>query len=221
MPYTDVNNKHLGTRSQKLRRIIPIKNFICEKIDESQEIKRLCRYVDSMTPLEDKGITYDNRIIDQPDLKDSLLRYARKDTHLTDNGKERVIIPYSWSTSILNERQMNIYVYHPVTVFNPYAYRNGTSILGSHSFMIDIVYPIELNELANGEERALSIACIIMDIFDKYTFDEKEMVDKVGNVSFEMLEDEIVDSRLGSTKYGCLTIPFRVSTSSVRTRKGV
>ena len=215
----DLNNAILGTYSQKLSKIVPIKNFMCKKIDEVQDIRRLCRYIDSLSPLDEKGITYGNEFIGQPDLKDSLMSIAKKDKHLTKNGKEKVLIPYNWSISILNERQMNIYVYHPMTTFSSYSYRNGVSIVGEHTFMVDIVYPIELNELVDGHERALSIACRILDLFDGYTIDEPEFVEQVGNVSFEIKEDSIIDDRLGSTKYGCLTIPFRVSTIGKRTDK--
>lgn len=214
--YKDLNNKLMGTHSQKLSKIVPIKNFMCKKIDEVQEIKRLCRYIDSMSPLNNRGITYSNEIIDQPDLTDSLMSHAKRDKHLTDNGKERVIIPYNWSTSILNERQVSIYVYHPITTFNAYASRNGMSSVGEHTFIVDIVYPLELNELANGEERALSIACLILDLFDGYTIDDEDIIQKTGNVTFEVKEDSIVDDRLGSTKYGCLTIPFHVATFAQR-----
>lgn len=216
--YKDLNNTLLGTHSQKLKKVVPIKNFMCKKIDEMQEIKRLCRYIDSLSPLEDKGVTYDNQIIDQPDLKDSLLGIAKRDKHLSSNGKETVIVPYNWSTSILNERQMNIYVYHPITTFSPYASRNGTSLIGEHTFVVDIVYPLEMNQLADGQERALTIACYILDIFDGYTIDEPELAEEVGNLTFEIKEDSIVDDRLGSTRYGCLTIPFRLST--IGKRKG-
>ena len=215
----DVNNAILGTHSQKLRKIVPIKNFICKKIDEVQEIKRLCRYIDSLSPLDDRGVTYANEIIEQPDLKDSLMDTAKRDKHLSVNGKEKVIIPYNWSVSILNERQMNIYVYHPITTFSAYASRNGKSIVGEHTFVVDIVYPIELNLLVDGNERALSIACYILDLFDEYVIDDPELVKQVGNLQFEVKEDSIVDDRLGSTRYGCLTIPFRVSTFGHRTNR--
>lgn len=214
----DVNNSLLGTHSQKLSKVVPIKNFMCKKIDEVQEIKRLCRYIESMSPLDERGITYANEIIEQPDLKDSLMDLAKRDKHLSENGKERALIPYNWSTSILNERQMNIYVYHPLTTFSSYAYRNGVSIMGEHTFVIDIVYPLEMNRLVDGNERALTIACYILDLFDEYTIDDPELVSQVGNLKFEIKEDSIVDDRLGSTRYGCLTIPFRVST--IGKRKG-
>lgn len=214
----DVNNSLLGTHSQKLSKVVPIKNFMCKKIDEVQEIKRLCRYIESMSPLDERGITYANEIIEQPDLKDSLMDLAKRDKHLSENGKERALIPYNWSTSILNERQMNIYVYHPLTTFSSYAYRNGVSIMGEHTFIIDIVYPLEMNRLVDGNERALTIACYILDLFDEYTIDDPELVSQVGNLKFEIKEDSIVDDRLGSTRYGCLTIPFRVST--IGKRKG-
>lgn len=214
----DVNNSLLGTHSQKLSKVVPIKNFMCKKIDEVQEIKRLCRYIESMSPLDERGITYANEIIEQPDLKDSLMDLAKRDKHLSENGKEKALIPYNWSTSILNERQMNIYVYHPLTTFSSYAYRNGVSIMGEHTFVIDIVYPLEMNRLVDGNERALTIACYILDLFDEYTIDDPELVSQVGNLKFEIKEDSIVDDRLGSTRYGCLTIPFRVST--IGKRKG-
>lgn len=216
--YKDINNSLLGTYSRKLTKIVPIKNYMCKKIDEVQEIKRLCRYINSLSPLDEKGITYADTIIDQPDLKDSLMEVAKRDKHLSENGKEKVIIPYNWSTSILNERQMNIYVYHPITTFSPYAARNGSSIIGEHTFVVDIVYPLEMNALIDGNERALSIACYILDMFDDCEIDDPETVEKVGNLKFEIKEDSIIDDRLGSTRYGCLSIPFRVAT--IGKRKG-
>ena len=65
----DVNNAILGTHSQKLSKIVPIKNFICKKIDEVQEIKRLCRYIDSLSPLDDRGITYEENNIHYKNLE--------------------------------------------------------------------------------------------------------------------------------------------------------
>ena len=52
----DFNNQYMGTKSQKLYRVSPLKNYIVGLIDNNQNIKRLCRYM-TKTPTYNKGMT--------------------------------------------------------------------------------------------------------------------------------------------------------------------
>ena len=78
----DFNNQYMGTKSQKLYRVSPLKNYIVGLIDNNQNIKRLCRSM-TKTPTYNKGMTYDNQLIQQPDLVDSLLYPVKTDEQAT------------------------------------------------------------------------------------------------------------------------------------------
>ena len=214
----DVNNQYLNTKSQKLYRVSPLKNYIVSKIDNNQNIKRLCRYM-TKTPTYNKGLTYDNKLIKQPDLNDSLLESVTTDESAT--VKEYVLSPYAFTEDVLAERRLTIYVHSPRSIFNINAANNrpnyGTDeLLGKHLFLVEIVYPTEYNKIdPHGMERANLIACEILNEIDNLTT-EGELAELVGECIFKV-EGEITDLRLSKSGYMILTIPVWTTIAGVRT----
>ena len=164
-----LNNLYEGTRSQKLYRVPIIKNYIVQRINESQNVKRLCRYM-TKTPLYKKGKDYAGKFINQPDLQDSLLTPTVNDVEAII--KDAVLVPYSFTEDVLDENRLTIYVHSPRSTFNPNVAAGRASyvtdsLLGKHLFMIEIVYPTSYNEIEPyGQERAFLIACEILDLLD-------------------------------------------------------
>ena len=182
-----MNNKYLDTKSQKLSRIVPIKNLIIDKIDENQNIKRLCRYM-TTTPLLPKGKTYDGKIINQPDLTESLKVDVETKGEAFVSG----------------------------TVIYPYV-----SYIGNHLFYIDVVFPLEYNNIEPyGEERAYSIAYEILDMFDDLYIEDDYTRDIVGDIRFKV-EGEILNKRLSVTNYAILSIPLYVPYTTVRVKSNL
>lgn len=216
---SDFNNRYLGTRSSKVRRIVPIKNFIIHKIDSNQNIKRLCRYY-TKTPLLNRGVGYDGSVVKQPDLKDSLLKPVSNDSNVSPTAQKQILTPSTFSGDVLAERQVTIYVHNPKSVYNPNMVSGRISygvdpLGGRHLFMVDIVYPDELNELDSiNQERATEIAGEIVDMLDGvYVHDGYE--EFTGECKLNV-EGEITVGRLSTSGYMIMSIPIWVSTMTGR-----
>lgn len=211
------NNQYLGTKSQKLYRVSPLKNYLVEKIDNNQNIKRLCRYM-TKTPTYNKGMAYNGVLINQPDLSDSLLYPVKTDEQAT--VKEAVVIPYAFTEDVLAERRLTIYVHSPRSLFNINAASNrpnyGTDeLMGKHLFLVEIVYPTEYNAIEPyGQERANLIACEVLNMVDNLTV-EGELSQLVGECIFKV-EGEITDLRLSKAGYMILSIPIWTTITGVR-----
>lgn len=210
----DLDNHLLQTKSQKLSRVSILKNYITQRIDDNQNIKRLCRYL-TKTPLHSRGLTYDNRKVNQPDLVDSLLYEVETDTQAQSQGAS--LVPYTFSEAILSEQQISIYVHCPKTSFNT-SRTTGFGqdrLLGSHLFAIEIVFPQTYDRIdPYGEERHLLIASEILDMFDGTSISE-ELRKVVGDVNFHIVGD-ITTLRLSKAGYLITTIPIQVTVPSMR-----
>ena len=68
-------------KSIKLSRASILTKYLCINIDESQDIRRLCRYL-TLEPLAEYAMDYDDNIIMQPDLQDSLLEKTKNDKEM-------------------------------------------------------------------------------------------------------------------------------------------
>ena len=214
----DVNNYYMGTKSQKLYRVSPLKRYIVDKIDNNQNIKRLCRYM-TKTPTYNKGMTYSNQLIKQPDLKDSLLYPVKTDKEATI--QDYVLFPYAFTEDVLADKRLTIYVHSPRSLFNINAANNRPNygldeLLGKHLFLVEVVYPTEYNEISPyGQERANLIACEILNMLDGLKVDD-ELQAIVGECVFKV-EGEITDLRLSKAGYMILTIPIWTTVTGVRT----
>lgn len=208
-----LNNKYMGKKSAKLRRIVPLKLYMVDLIDSSQKIKRLSRYY-TRTPLLNRGISYNGHKINQPDLKDSLTSPVVSDS-VSETADGRILFDYAFSGEVLSEKQIGIYVYCYKSAFNPNMVSGRLSygvdnVVGKHFFYVDIIYPIEFNSLDNlYEERAHSIACEIVDLLDEKAV-EGQVRDFTGDCTFS-LAGEVSDSRVGTSGYMGLRIPFYVT----------
>lgn len=199
--------------SIKTSKVSLIEKYICEKIDESQEIKRLCRYM-TLDPTELVALDYSNNIIEQPDLKDSLSKPVRHDK-VSRGCEERVIIPLMFSGEVVEALHPYIYVYCDQISFA--TEREGISPIGSLFFTIDIVYDMSTEELADWSRRSWAIAGLIMDLFDEVVITEPEYVEKVGNLKFMLSSNNIRNMKMApNTTMGVLTIPFVVATNGGR-----
>lgn len=209
-----INAKYLGSQSNKLRRVPFIEDYLCQVID-CQEIRRLVRYV-TLDPLADFALDYDNNIIEQPDLQDSLLEIVVNDN--VSPGAEGVALDnHMFTTDVMDTSKVLIFVYCSDIVFSEGASKFGSSSMGYQLFTIDIVYPISIDKLCNGLKRSWAIATVICDKIDQMSIVEPEYVSKVGNVKFEFKEQRASNKKLApNTDLAVLTIPFVVSVPSGR-----
>ena len=181
-----VKDKYVGTKSNKFRRVPYIVEYLMKVID-CQEIRRLCRYY-TLDPLADEAFDYDGNLIEQPDLIDSLEHKVVRDK-VSKGAEDAILIPETFSNAIINYNKMQICVYPYEITFSERASRYGTSTFGYMTFHIDIIYPMQLNKLADHMQRAWSIACIIMDAIDDKTVLDEEIYRHTGDVKFEFKEN--------------------------------
>ena len=174
-------------------------------IDNNQEVKRLCRYI-TTDPIADFALDYDNKVVQQPDLKDSLLSTVKRDK-VSNGCNDRVMYTTIFTDKVMETLHPLIYIYcDQVSFFNE---RGGTKTIGTMLFYVDIIYDINTEELADFQHRSWLIGQQIMQMFDGVTIIEPEYVDKVGNISFKGGEQPIINKKLSpNTSLGILSIPL-------------
>ena len=129
--------------SIKLSRASILSKYLCINIDKNQDIKRLCRYL-TLEPLEQYSMDYDDKIMMQPDLKDSLLENTKTDK-VSQGCEERVLYRTMFGNTVVDSMHPAIYVY--CDEINFYNQKNGTQAIGTMAFYIDIIYDISTDML--------------------------------------------------------------------------
>ena len=210
-----LNEKYLGSSSNKLRRVPYIESYLCELIDNDQRIKRLCRYL-TYDPLELEAYDYDNNLVQQPDLQDSLMFEVVRDN--VSPGTEGAILDnHMFTSDIMESSKVMIFVYCSDVVFSEGASKFGSSSMGFQLFTIDIIYPLEVDRLCDGLKRSWAIATVITDLVDQMSITDSNYVKYTGNVKFEFKEQRASNKKLApNTDLGILSIPFVVSVPSGR-----
>ena len=212
-----VQDKYLGTKSNKFRRVPYIVEYLMKVID-CQEIRRLCRYY-TLDPLADEAFDYDGNLIEQPDLIDSLEHKVIRDK-VSKGAEDAILIPETFSNAIINYNKMQICVYPYEITFSERASRYGTSTFGYMTFHIDIIYPMQLNKLSDYMQRAWSIACIIMDAIDDKTVLDEEIYRHTGDIKFEFKENMATNYKLApNSDMVILTVPIAVTVNGLRSPK--
>ena len=200
-----IDNKRDISNSLKISRTSTIIKYICKNIDNNQEVKRLCRYI-TTDPIADFALDYDNKVVQQPDLKDSLLSTVKRDK-VSNGCNDRVMYTTIFTDKVMETLHPLIYVYCDQVSF--YNERGGTKTIGTMLFYVDIIYDINTEELVDFQHRSWIIGQQIMQMFDGVTIIEPEYVDKVGNISFKGGEQPIINKKLSpNTSLGILSIPL-------------
>jgi hypothetical protein len=214
MKLKDINAKYLGSQSNKLRRVPIIEQYLCEIID-CQEIRRLVRYM-TLDPLADFALDYNNRLVQQPDLQDSLMEVALHD--IVSNGTDGIALDnHMFTNEVMDSSRVLIFVYCSDIVFSEGASKFGSSSMGYQLFTVDIVYPLSVDKLCDGLKRSWAIATIITDRVDEMSVTNPEYVQNIGNIKFEFKEQRASNRKLApNTDLGILSIPFVVSVPSGR-----
>lgn len=214
MKLKDINAKYLGSQSNKLRRVPIIEQYLCEIID-CQEIRRLVRYM-TLDPLADFALDYNNKLVQQPDLQDSLMEVALHD--IVSNGADGIALDnHMFTSEVMDSSRVLIFVYCSDIVFSEGASKFGSSSMGYQLFTVDIVYPLSVDRLCDGLKRSWAIATIITDRVDEMSVTNPEYVQNIGNIKFEFKEQRASNRKLApNTDLGILSIPFVVSVPSGR-----
>lgn len=211
-----LNEKYLGSSSNKLRRVPYIESYLCELIDNDQRIKRLCRYLTYDPLAEDGAFDYDNKWIAQPDLQDSLMFDVVRDK-VSKGTEDALLDNHMFTSEIMESSKVMIFVYCSDVVFSEGASKFGSSSMGFQLFTIDIVYPLEVDRLCDGLKRSWAIATVITDLVDQMSITDSNYVKYTGNVKFEFKEQRASNKKLApNTDLGILSIPFVVSVPSGR-----
>ena len=204
MRLKDINAKYLGSQSNKLRRVPIIEQYLCEIID-CQEIRRLVRYM-TLDPLADFALDYNNKLVQQPDLQDSLMEVALHD--IVSNGTDGIALDnHMFTNEVMDSSRVLIFVYCSDIVFSEGASKFGSSSMGYQLFTVDIVYPLSVDKLCNGLKRSWAIATIITDRVDEMSVTNPEYVQNIGNIKFEFKEQRASNRKLApNTDLGILSI---------------
>ena len=166
--------------------------------------------------IDDEAYDYDNNLVQQPDLQDSLMFEVVRDNVST--GTEGAILDnHMFTSDIMESSKVMIFVYCSDVVFSEGASKFGSSSMGFQLFTIDIVYPLEVDRLCDGLKRSWAIATVITDLVDQMSITDSNYVKHTGNVKFEFKEQRASNKKLApNTDLGILSIPFVVSVPSGR-----
>lgn len=189
--FNDKREKH----GNKLRKVNFLTNFIVNKIDENQEIKRFVLY-GTNNPLGNKSCDLNKNLITQTDITKSLL-------------DENVLFNNPFNEDILDkEKVCYIFVY-------PYSANYKKNDIGDLEFVVNILSPSEYNNLTRGDKRIFEISYRIEDLLDQYVIKSDEGNLEVGNVMFELTASSY--TRLSKvTSIENLALKFKVRISTMR-----
>lgn len=200
------NNKNDNTVGTKSKKIVPIKNYIVKKIDDNQNIKRLCRYL-TKNPLSKKSLDYNGTLVQQPILVDSLIN-----TTLEGNGinKNQVLIPYMFTDEIITDKQCYLFVH-------PYS-NNYDNAFGENIFAVDVIVPYEYNEIdPYSDERLFLIVNEIVDLFDNMVVDD-EYVQELGMIELNIGGRSTLQRLSKTTSYLFYTVFISTRLCNMRSR---
>lgn len=199
-----INDKNKNTISNKIRKKSGIEAYITQKIDGIQEVKRLSRYL-TKTPLSSKGKDLLNKVIEQPDLIETL----------TKDSSEGIKCLYtmSFKDGLINDKVQ------PLIFVHSYSGKFGYSAVGDIQVMVDILVPSDYDELKYIEEKRMTeIACYIADELDDTFIDDEYWVEKLGNLKIHL--DSYDEYRLAKTNnISVFSMKFIVQVSNMRVKK--
>ncbi|MGL4450751.1 MAG: hypothetical protein ACRCX8_18970 [Sarcina sp.] len=199
----------MSNGSNALKKITPIKNILVEILDNNQNIKRYARYLTSKTPLDDEGISYNNNILEQPNLCETLTKPLRdnKDTEATSRGE--ILIPYMFDKDLLKEEKLLIFVH------SPRSYADSRNCTVEHEFLITVAVNIDYNNIEPfGEERSIAVLCELLDEIEGKFVSEKYSK-KIGIIQFETKRDRWTE-RISDKGFIASTIPISVIVANVK-----
>ena len=172
----NANNNAINTKSIKLNKCGVLIRYIYHKIMEDEEIKRLVFY-HTINPLDEKGLDYDGKLIDQP-----------------NTNQEQVkdyIFDLPFNPAIKIEKENSLYINLVRGAF----YNNTNKI----TIDINIVCSAEFLRLNTGY-RHMEISQKIADLFDGMRVDKGEdgsFFDVLYNSKFDLTNFETI--RLSNT----------------------
>lgn len=162
----NINNKNINSVSSKLRKCSMLLRYIHEKLINNQEIARLVKY-NNQNPLGKVGLGYDNEKVDQPDLSG-------------DDVKDLIHI-YPFNPNIEADLKSSIFLNLPIASFTS----ANTLYLD-----VDILVPIDFFEITSGL-RLYEIAHRVADVFDGMYITDKDYIEELGNLKFELNDVEV------------------------------
>lgn len=196
---TDLNNKNLGKKGNKVKKISALNSYITNKIDGNQNIRRLIRYF-TTTPLSSTGKDLNGNIVKQPDLLNSLKIDSSEGLQSLWRGE--------FDENTISQEQCFIFVH---------TFKAGFKGLDSKfGIAVDILVPQKRDVLRYDEEsRSCSVGDIIENMFDDLYIENDEYVEYLGNVKFKLIDVSIV--RLSKTNsLTRTTLTFNIDTKYIK-----
>ena len=183
----ELNNEN-NNKSNKIRKVSLIIQYITKKLAQSQDIGRMLVY-NTKNPLAIKGLSYDEKTINQPSLTEEKVKPYVFDVgfnpEIVLKNKNQVFINISRGRFVSNQNRLNI-------EFN-------------------IVVPEIFSKISNGY-RHFEIAQSITDLLDEKFIDSNDIEDyykSLGALKFELTD--FSNGRLSKTEnYVWLSMMFEV-----------
>lgn len=208
----ELNNFWNFTKSQKISRSAYIIDLIANKIDNNQYIKRFIRY-NTINPLSKRSKNYNNETIIQPDLNTSLKNNSNeiKNTKGEIVESNKSLYLRAFNENMTTDKQNYIFIENN---HNTYSRDFATMYFRVHILTPSSFLEIEDENSDINIARNKAIACVIDDMLDQYTVDDKYS-DLVGNIQFE-LTDYNEERLSNSNEIIITTLAYKVNTLGCR-----
>ena len=165
--------------SSKVRRDVFILNYMIDKVNEDQDIRRLCRYM-TQRPFSKKAKNLNGEIVEQPDLKNPL-------TINSDEGKT-VLWNGAFDNYQKKQERVEIFLHN-----NGTTYSEQKEAWNKDIWRFEVIVPQNYDYIIDDDslpgyefaiQRGYAIGVKLGDIFDLKNMDKKEYMTLTGDVKF-------------------------------------
>lgn len=166
-----LNDKHIGKKTQFIRKSGLLSGYIANRLDQDQRIKRYL-YYNTLMPLSKKSKGYDGKIIEQPDIDFSLIDEGYIENGMFDDEMEQLV-----------KNQLYIHVYKG---------NRNDDVNATVYIAINILVDKKFEHLVNKWDlRSYQIGDIIEELFNDVYIDknntDEEIVKELGNLHFKLI----------------------------------
>lgn len=166
-----LNNKHIGKKTQFIRKAGILSGYIADILDKDQRIKRYL-YYNTLMPLSKRSKGYDGKVVEQPDIDFSLIDGDYIINGMFDDEMEQLV-----------RNQLYIHVYKG---------NRNDDVNATVYIAINILVDKKFENLANKWDlRSFQIGDIIEELFNDVYIDknntDEEIIKELGNLNFKLI----------------------------------
>lgn len=168
-----LNDKHIGKRTQFIRKAGMLSGYIANILDKDQRIKRYL-YYNTLMPLAKKSKGYDGKVVEQPDIDFSLIDDDYIINGMFDEDMEQLV-----------KNQLYVHVFKG---------NRNDDVNATVYIAINILVDKKFEHLVNKWDlRSYQIGDIVEELFNDVYIDknntDEEIIKELGNLHFKLISN--------------------------------